>query len=302
MSPRLNLPKKFQNFINLLIVGLLMALVLGCFCRSSREITEEKNTKKTETAEATPTPKKKNNEKGKAEKPDEGDFIVEHLAIQETRYSKLDEQIKRKKILENAANELNRALVLPHDIILRTKDCQEVNALYDPNDRSITVCYELMEHFYKLFKSTGISEEEASDQMFDAVRFVFLHELGHALIDAYQLPITGNEEDAADRISSIICLEELGEEGARSTIAAADAFAIESKGNVPQERDFYDEHLLQEQRFYNILCMTYGYNPEKYSEIVTRGHLPKERAVRCENEYQRNSGSWANLLKPYRKR
>jgi hypothetical protein len=62
-----------------------------------------------------------------------------------------------------------------------------------------------------------------------------------------------------------------------------------------------DEHLLQEQRFYNSLCMIYGSNPSKYNNILTQGYLPKERAVRCESEYQRTSDSWRNLLAPWRK-
>jgi hypothetical protein len=184
---------------------------------------------------------------------------------------------------------------------LRAKDCEEVNALYNPNDHSITVCYELMEHFYKTFKNAGRSEETASQNMFDSVRFVFLHELGHALIDAYQLPITGNEEDAADRLSSYICLEELGDIGVRSAIAISDEFAIETKQNPSRKQDFYDEHLLEEQRLYNILCMIYGSDKEKHKEIVENGHLPRERAKRCESEYEKTSQSWKNLLKPYRK-
>ena len=80
---------------------------------------------------------------------------------------------------------LNLALSLPHDITLRTKDCKEINAFYDPADRSVTMCYELMEHFYRTFKSAGETDDKAYAKMSDAVRFVFLHEIAHALIDQY---------------------------------------------------------------------------------------------------------------------
>jgi hypothetical protein len=158
-----------------------------------------------------------------------------------------------------------------------------------------------MEHFYKLFKSTGKTDQEAYDKMFDAIRFAFLHELGHALIDAYQLPVIGNEEDAADRCSSYICLTELGDEGVRAVLAAADAFAIESKGKSPNSRSMADEHLLQEQRFYNTLCMIYGSDINKYDFIARDGYLPRERAVRCPNEFQRTVQSWSSLFEPWRK-
>ena len=187
------------------------------------------------------------------------------------------------------------------DIHLRTKSCDQVNAFYDSSDQSVTMCYELMEHFYKTFKSTGNDDAKAYEKMNDAVRFVFLHEIGHALIDIYKLPVAGNEEDAADRCSAYINLKELGEEGVRAVYAAADAFAIESKGKKLDQRNLADEHLLQEQRFYNSLCMIYGSNPGKYSNILTEGYLPKERAVRCQTEFTRTVDSWISLLEPWRK-
>ncbi len=234
-------------------------------------------------------------------KSDTGDFIVQYLEIKNSRYDEIDRQLKEVKLLEKAADKLNRSLILPYDIYLKTKNCGEVNAYYDSNEHSVTVCYELMEHFYKVFRSVGESDKKAYDKMFDAVRFAFLHEIGHALIDTYNLPITGNEEDAADRCSTFINLTELGEDGVNAVLAAADAFAIESKGNAPDKRNLADEHLLQEQRFYNSLCMIYGSNAEKYAYILIDNYLPKERAVRCPNEYERTVDSWSDLLRKWRK-
>jgi hypothetical protein len=162
------------------------------------------------------------------------------------------------------------------------------------------MCYELMEYFYKVFKSDGRSDEEAYQKMFAAVRFVFLHEIAHALIDAYKLPITGGEEDAADRCAAFINLKELGDEGVDAVFAAAEAFSIESK-RATGKRNLSDEHLLQEQRFYNSLCMVYGSNPTKYSRIRSEKLLPESRAVRCPNEYQRTVDSCISLLEPWRK-
>jgi hypothetical protein len=224
-----------------------------------------------------------------------------HLGVKNSRYDEIDRQIKEEKLLEKAADKLNRSLILPNDIFLRTKDCGEVNAFYDADEQSVTVCYELMEHFYKVFRADGLADEKAYDKMFDAVRFAFLHEIGHALIDIYNLPISGNEEDAADRCSSFINLTELGEDGVNAVLAAADAFAIESKNDTPGKRNLADEHLLQEQRFYNSLCMLYGSDTGKYAYLTEENYLPKERAVRCPQEYERTVQSWSDLLRIWRK-
>jgi hypothetical protein len=279
------------NAYNLLIAGILLVLVGGCFCRSDRAA----NSSQPQADEPESTGNRS------SRRSDEGDFLVEHLDVTTPRYVEIDKQVKDEKLLEKAAAKLNQALVLPRNITLRTQDCNQVNAFYDPNDSSVTMCYELMEHFYKTFRGAGDGESVAYDKMFDAVRFVFLHEIGHALIDTYKLPVTGNEEDSADRLSSYVNLKELGEDGVKAVFAAADAFNIEARIRTSGQRDLADEHLLQEQRFYNSLCMIYGSNMTKYSKIVTEGYLPKERAVRCPSEYQRTVEAWTNLLAPWRK-
>jgi hypothetical protein len=288
-----------QNIANFLIVSAVLVFIVGCVCPSS----DDKRTAAEDDNPVADTEKKptKNNKENKVSAKDKGDFTVEYATVANARYAEIDKQIRSEKVLEKASADLNKSIRLPADITLRTKDCDEINAFYDPKDASITVCYELMEHFFKLFKSTGKNDKESYNSMFDAIRFVFLHELGHALIDIHEIPIAGSEEDAADRLSTYICLEELGDEGARSAIAAAEAFEIESKNAGGNDLVFYDNHKLGQQRFYDIVCSLYGYNPDKYGNVVEHGLLPKERAVSCPSEYERLQTSWGKLLKPLRK-
>ncbi|HEY0428354.1 MAG TPA: DUF4344 domain-containing metallopeptidase [Pyrinomonadaceae bacterium] len=288
-----------RNLSNLAAVTAIFVVVTGCVFRSGSETERPVN-------QASPTSNSANAVMPKnytaTENEDKGDFIVQHSEVKNPKYAEIDRQIKSDKTLEKAADKLNRALILPNDIFLRTKDCNEANAAFDPNDNSVTVCYELMEHFYKLYRSAGDGEQKAYDKMFDAVRFAFLHEIGHALIYSYKLPVTGSEEDAADRCSSFINIEELGDEGVRAVLAAADAFNIESKQKISDERSMADEHLLQEQRFYNSLCMIYGSDTEKFAYLERDGYLPKERAARCESEFDKTVESWVRLLAPWRKK
>lgn len=291
-----------RNLINLLTVAVVVFFVFGCFCRSDKDV-EVESTSNPATSQSNRTAAEKRSSAAKNsgdKKKDEGDFIVQQTDVQNPRYSELDRQMKADRVLEGAANQLNQSLSLPFDIFMRTKDCGQVNALYNPNDQSITVCYELMDYYFKLFKAAGESDDKAYDKMNNAIRFAFLHEVGHALIDAYKLPVMGNEEDAADRCSAYISLEEIPD-GVKYVLAAADAFAIESKLSNTSKRNMADEHLLQEQRFYNSLCMIYGSNSTKYDYIVKDNYLPKARAVRCPGEYERTMQSWKDLLKPWRK-
>ncbi len=286
------------NLVNLCLAAGVLIAATACFCSSERP---ESNSSDVYVDDANSAPPSNSAAPAPGKKKDEGDFLVEHLEIETPRYKEIDRQVREARLLKDAAEKLNRALILPHDIVLRTKDCKEVNAFYDASDRTVTMCYELMEHFYQTFKSTGMPDDKAYGKMNDAVRFVFLHEIGHALIDQYKLPVAGNEEDAADRCSAYINLKELGDDGLRAVYAAADAFAIESKQSDNSRRNLADEHLLREQRFYNSLCMIYGSDPAEHGHIVADGYLPKERAVRCQGEYQRAVDSWIKLLEPWRK-
>jgi hypothetical protein len=284
-----------KNLVNIIIAAAALSAVLGCFYSQGRNVeVEDPEAAGSNISNTTSPPEAHVRE-------DNGDFVVAHLPVNTPRYLEIARQIKESRMLETAAERLNEALILPADIELRTKDCKEANAFYDPNDRSVTMCFELMEHFYRTFKGAGTPEGKVYDKMNDAVTFVFLHEIGHALIDQYKLPVAGNEEDAADRCAAFISLIELQDEGVRAVYAAADAFAIESKQSENASRSLADEHLLREQRAYNSLCMIYGSDPDKHSKIVDEGYLPKERAIRCKGEFRRTAESWARLLEPWRK-
>lgn len=290
-----------RQFYSHAALAILIAATISCVYRSGRD-SEPAAASSAVTPAKTSERATNQGEKSDAfKKADAGDFIVEHSATKNPRYEEIERQIKEEKLLEKAADKLNRSLILPHDILLQTKDCGAVNAFYSADERAVTVCYELMRHFYEVFRRDGLDGEKAYGKMFDAVRFAFLHEIGHALIDVYNLPISGSEEDAADRCSAFINLTELGADGADAVFAAAEAFSIESKNGARDKRNPAGEHLLEEQRFYNSICLLYGSDAEKYAYMLEENYLPRERAEHCQREYERTVNSWSSLLAPWRR-
>jgi hypothetical protein len=230
--------------------------------------------------------------------PDKGDFRVARHAQApgedaETRAEVEDEE----KSLEEAAAELNKAFSLPHDIFIGFDRCDEPNAFYDPEKKQVTVCYELVEDLYEAFKGDFKTDEELDDVVGNATTFVFFHEVGHALVDAYDLPITGREEDAVDQLS-VLVLADGTEEGDQTVLDAARSFAGETQEEL-DELAFADEHSFDRQRFYNIICLLYGQNGEKFASLVKEGMLPEGRAERCADEYARADKAWDALLAPY---
>jgi Putative metallopeptidase len=136
-----------RNVTNLFVISVVWLFVSACVFSTSKE--SEKVESKPVSNSTTNISENSSNAKFNSEKnnkkEDKGDFVVQHVDVKNPRFDELDQKIKNEKLLEKAADDLNRALSLPNDIYLRSKDCGEPNAEFDPKDQSITVCYELMD-------------------------------------------------------------------------------------------------------------------------------------------------------------
>lgn len=128
---------------------------------------------------------------------------------------------------------------------------------------------------------------------------IFYHELGHALIDHLQLPVFGQEEDAAD-VLSIFLIDTLWEPEAALDLAydaafgfAAEAMQAEEDGS---EVAYWDVHGPDEQRFFNTVCVFFGGDPEEREEFAQDMGLPEDRAETCAEEYDLAAASWGPAL------
>jgi len=122
---------------------------------------------------------------------------------------------------------------------------------------------------------------------------IFYHELGHAVIDQMQVPIFGQEEDAADALS-ILLIDALYDSESAEAIAydSASLFWAEAQ----EEPAFWDTHGPDEQRFFNTVCLFYGADPEARDDFAAELELPEERAEGCEDEFALASDSWNGVL------
>ena len=138
----------------------------------------------------------------------------------------------------------------------------------------------------------GVSEEDSF--VTSNLISVFYHELGHAVIETKQVPIFGQEEDAED-VFSILLIDEIFEPESANIIAydAAFGFHAEAQENTPA---FWDVHWPDEQRYYNLVCIFYGANPDLREELAQELGLPEERAVSCPEEYELAIDSWGGIL------
>ena len=113
--------------------------------------------------------------------------------------------------------------------------------------------------------------------------FVMAHELGHGLINEMNMPVLGREEDAADSFAVVTALKMSSGFSERVLIEAAKGWVLASKRDKKQGNAlaFYDEHGLDLQRAYNVVCFMVGSDPEKYKTLAADTKLPEERQPRA---------------------
>jgi hypothetical protein len=213
--------------------------------------------------------------------------------------------IQQAHLLEDLADSINESLKLPFDIPLIGKQCDTANAFWDPNDNTVTICYEDAADGLDIYTKAGDADPRAS--AINAEVATFYHETGHMVISIYDLPATGREEDAADQVSAYILLTP-GPDGKADpgNVQAVKDFAREFQGYADQsgameDGDFADVHSPNKTRMYNLECWVYGSDPEANADLVGGDQLPEDRADGCEDEYDKMSNAWDRLLDPYLK-
>jgi hypothetical protein len=124
---------------------------------------------------------------------------------------------------------------------------------------------------------------------------IFYHELGHAIIDLMEVPIFGQEEDAAD-VMSVLLINWLFEEETAVSIAYDSAFGFINDPERTEEVQYWDLHGPDEQRYYSHVCIFYGANPEEREDLAQELGLPADRADWCPAEYEQAENSWGMIF------
>ncbi|MBK9088262.1 MAG: hypothetical protein IPL90_04110 [Holophagales bacterium] len=223
---------------------------------------------------------------------------IEYLKPTDRAHQVLFEDMRDRRVLEQLA-EVLAVVRLPRPLTLRFAGCDGTsNAWYEPEDGSVTFCYEYLADLRKAAvagKPGRVTLQEAID---GPTVFVLLHETGHAVFDLLDVPILGREEDAADAFAAITLLR-LGKGVAlRMLRGAAWSYFHEAHSRKMDESDYADVHGLDSQRYYNILCMAYGSDPDYFAAAVKDGRLPPERAEGCVDEYLQAVFAMQKLVAP----
>lgn len=233
---------------------------------------------------------------------DVGDFILNFEEAQDE-----NRQIIRQFLLEQGRFdelvEILNGIMLPTDITIRFRAGDPGEAYYSPAEQEIVLSYDFAALVFEVFSSAPYepyidSIDNVAIATIDTLEYVLFHEVGHALVHVLDIPITGREEDAVDALSAVILAEIIEEPGILTS--AADFYDLISMTRQEiSDEEFWDEHALDEQRYYNLVCWCYGKDPVEFEEVLIDSEMGADRAEGCEFEYAQITKSWSVLLAPY---
>ena len=133
--------------------------------------------------------------------------------------------------------------------------------------------------------------------------FVLLHEMAHASITQMGLPVLGRMEDAADTYAALRLIRVGSDFSHRVLTQAAEGWFMADRRDqkTGDKVEFYDEHGLNQQRAYQIVCLMVGSDDEKFKDLAKETKLPEERQDSCAGDFSNAAYSWDLLLKPFRR-
>ena len=131
--------------------------------------------------------------------------------------------------------------------------------------------------------------------------FVLLHELAHAATSQLQIPALAGKEDAADSFAVTLLIKLSAGLSDRVLGEAAKGWFLSDQRNKDNGDGvaYYDEHGLDQERAFQIVCLMVGTGEDKYRRVAAAAKLPKERQDGCAGDFGTASNAWDMALKPH---
>lgn len=193
---------------------------------------------------------------------------------------------------------INATYRFPRPVPLVYREAGKINAWYQGSTHQITVSYDLVDYLRRFFRSKGVPNPDQRTK--ETVAFILLHELGHAVIHELDLAAVGREEDAADEFATLIASRAMGDRGQKMAFTAAEWFGLMGSDQYKlKELSFWDEHSLNKQRFYKILCLIYGSSPSATERIV-KPLVPVTRMMSARKRFSGKEKRWDRLLSAHK--
>lgn len=127
---------------------------------------------------------------------------------------------------------------------------------------------------------------------------VILHELGHALIREFDLPVLGNEENMADTFATLYIARNMPGRAEDIIRDRAISWLIQTSEISPEDYDLKDEHDLDARRAYQAVCLLYGVKRNSNNDNLSVFEISEGVADDCAAFAPELERGWRRVLAP----
>lgn len=129
---------------------------------------------------------------------------------------------------------------------------------------------------------------------------VVMHEIGHMLIDQLRLAVLGQEEDAADNFATVALIEQNTDFADNALANTAHFWFVMSEEQNSQMANFFDEHDLDIQRAYRIVCHLVGVDAQAFDYLAKAAELSPDKYESCGANFEQTADSWFDTMNVYK--
>jgi hypothetical protein len=153
--------------------------------------------------------------------------------------------------------------------------------------------------------ATEVEAEEQQQFVFSEDEDMFIvgttidlmfHEAGHMVIDLFDIPILGQEEDAADNFASLALLS-IDEDYANAALLQGISGWYLLGANLDDATSqLFDEHDFSTQRASRKVCHLISSEPETYSGLAADLEINADMAAGCAQQFAKTLNNWVKVL------
>lgn len=149
-----------------------------------------------------------------------------------------------------------------------------------------------------LVSCNSYANKSAKEFAEDVLLHVVLHEISHALVREFDLPVLGNEETMGDAFATYYVIEYMPDRALDVLTARVSSLIIESKEVPKNEWSVSGEHNNDARRAHQIAALAIAANFEKFSALADLLRMSESDISRARDYGTEIHRSWRRILKP----